>query len=62
MSKENYILVRGGTPVDLAREVNRKIEEGFLPLGGVSTVIEQGDTDYHQAMISKELAMPGLSV
>jgi len=61
MSNENYILIRGGTPVDLAKEVNRKIKEGFLPLGGVSTVIEQGDTDYHQAMISKQLAMPSFS-
>ena len=34
----NYIVVRGDTAEKLTEKVNYKINQGYVPLGGVSTV------------------------
>lgn len=46
----HYIIVTGGTAQILAIEVNKKMEDGYVPLGGPFL----GKVDYAQAMILKE--------
>lgn len=46
-----YIVVERYDLIDLVAEVNRRIERGFRPLGGISTSRDNG---YMQAMIKEK--------
>jgi len=48
---ENYIIVSSQMFNDFEKEVNDKIKEGYIPLGGVSSPVRD---KYAQAMILSE--------
>ena len=49
-----YMIVSDDTPINLMKQVNANIKEGWVPQGGVS-VSESCENIYcHQAMIRKE--------
>ena len=50
--KPIYIIARALTPWGIKRQVNKKIEEGYEPIGGVHHGLF---SQWHQAMISKEV-------
>jgi uncharacterized protein DUF1737 len=53
-----YVIVTGDSINELTSKVNTYIEDGYLPLGGVSMMYKEGTTyldGYCQAMVSREL-------
>ena len=54
MHDDKYIVVSArGSYLVLQDRVNRKMEDGYIPAGGVSVVLIQRGETYFQAMIKK---------
>lgn len=52
---KKYIILSAGSPIILENAVNELIEDGYIPLGGISCAYYGNDSPrfskYHQAMI-----------
>ena len=49
-TKPKYNVMQGNSLSEIIEKVNRMIEMGWLPLGGICTLVEEGDHRYYQAM------------
>lgn len=55
-NKPDYIIVSGVNHIDLAARVNKKIKEGYIPTGGLTTNKGKDGTAYFfQAMVTSFL-------
>ena len=54
MGQQKYIVVWGEDLISLTLTVNKKMDEGYIPQGGVSVAMNSIFVGYFQAMVLKE--------
>ena len=50
-ANKQYIVLEGRFSTDLEKQVNIKIQERYIPIGGISIVVTNNSWKYLQAMI-----------
>ena len=53
MAERKYDVVTQGKLSDFVQEVNKKLKDGWKPIGGVSTSLAKDQVAFHQAMVWK---------